>query len=78
MGCQHLDDIYELYLLGSTAREESAEISGHLERDCAYCLDHLREAAQVVYLLSLNSAAVRPGPRHKAELMRRVKKLKES
>lgn len=74
MGCQHLDDLYELYLLGSAAREESDEIGQHLETGCAYCVDHLREAAQMIYLLSLNSASVRPSPRHKAELMRRLKK----
>lgn len=77
MGCQHLDDIYELYLLGSVAAEESAEISGHVERNCLYCVDRLREALQVVYLLGLNSGAVPPSPKRKAELLRRVKKLKE-
>lgn len=74
MGCEHLDEYYELYLLGTISDGGCADVREHLERDCPYCLEHLREAALSVYLLSLPLRTVRPDPKRKAQLMRLLKK----
>ncbi len=74
MGCQHLDDIYELYLLGTLEPQEYAIVREHLERHCPYCLDHLREATQTIYLLTLLTRPARPDPKQKARLLQRLRK----
>ena len=71
---QHLDDIYELYLLGALGREESARVKEHLARACPSCLENLRDAALSVYLLCQAVPAVRPGAQHKSQLLRRLRK----
>ncbi len=74
MGCQHLDEIYELSLLGTFAGGASADLREHIVRGCAYCLEHLREAALTVYLLSQTARPARPDPKLKAQLLRRLRK----
>ncbi len=74
MGCQHLDDLYELYLLGALEVEESEAIAEHLARNCPYCLEHLREAAQTIHLITFLAPAGRPGQGLRARLLERVKK----
>jgi hypothetical protein len=72
MDCRYLDDVYELFLLGLLKSKEAAEISEHVERGCPYCLDHLREAAQSVYFLLSGAKPLKPGPRVKSDLLRRL------
>lgn len=74
MGCQHLDEYYELCLLGATSVEACGIIAEHAERGCPYCLAHLREAARTVYLLCRLAPDVRPRPRVKAQILRRLRK----
>jgi len=74
MGCQHLDDLYELCVLGTGFGPGFEEVRQHLEQGCPYCLARLREAAQVIYLLSQNVRPVRPSPKSRSELLRRLKK----
>ena len=74
MGCQYLDEIYELYLLGSLAEKESAEVCQHLKRGCVYCLERLREAVLTVYLLSLTARPARLDPKLKSQLLRHLHK----
>ncbi len=74
MGCQYLDEVYELYLLGTLEGEESAIVREHLERHCAYCLEHFREATQTVYLLTLLARPARLDPKAKARLLQRLRK----
>jgi anti-sigma factor RsiW len=71
MDNRHLDDVYELYLLGSLSAEEAARISEHLERGCPHCLAHLSDAARTVYALILlqpkaggETSVATPIPRH--------------
>lgn len=71
---EHLDELYELYLLGALGREDSASIREHVKQGCPRCLEQLREAALSVYLLCQASRPVRPGPQHKAQLLRRLRK----
>ncbi len=74
MGCQHLDEYYELCLLGATNVEACGLIREHVERQCPYCLARLREAARTVYLLCRLAPDVPPRPKSKAQLLRRLHK----
>ena len=74
MVCQHLEDYYELFLLGALADTVAEEIHSHLERGCAPCLDRVREAALTVYLLCLPPKGARPNPRLKAQLLHCLRK----
>ncbi len=74
MDCQHLDESYELFLLGTLPAREAAEVSEHVERGCSYCLGHLREAALTVYLLSQTARPARLDPKLKSRLLRGVGK----
>ena len=72
MGCQHLDEVYELWLLGALAGQSALDLREHLGRGCPQCLARVREAVETVYLLGLASKPARPHPRVKAELLRQV------
>lgn len=74
MGCEHLDEYYELYLLGAIAEGACFDIKEHLARECPYCLDRLREAAHSVYLLTLTTRPARLNPKLKSQLMKRIHK----
>ncbi len=74
MGCQYLDEVYELYLLGALEGEEATIVREHVERHCPYCLDHLREATLTIYLFTLLAPPARPGPKKKAQLLSRLRK----
>lgn len=74
MGCQHLEDLHELFLLGTLSEATAADLRDHLDRHCASCLERLREAAQTVYLLSLTAKTARPQPRLRSRLLRRLRK----
>ena len=71
---QHIGELYELYLLGALDREESAPIQEHVKQGCPRCLEELREAALSVYLLCQAVRPVRPGPQHKTQFLRRLRK----
>lgn len=53
MDSRHLEDVYELYLLGLLSAEESSSIAEHVGRSCPHCLARLREAARAVYAVLL-------------------------
>ena len=74
MGCQHLEDLYELFLLGTLAEASAAELHAHLETGCSTCRQRVREAALTVYLLSLGGKSSRPNPKLKAQLIQRLRK----
>ena len=74
MGCQHLEDLYELFLLGTLPAEECAIIREHVERECRNCLASLQEATQTLYLFSLMTRQARPSPSIKTRLLRGVRK----
>jgi predicted anti-sigma-YlaC factor YlaD len=69
MGCQHLEEIYELFLLGALSDQGAQELREHLARGCPHCRERIREAAETVYLLSLTSKPARPNPQVKTELL---------
>jgi len=74
MDCRHLEELYELYLLGTLPDESAADLSDHLTRGCAHCLERIREAAQTVYLLSLTARPARLDPKVKSQLLHRLHK----
>ncbi|PYV15153.1 MAG: hypothetical protein DMG21_15930 [Acidobacteria bacterium] len=74
MDCRHLDDFYELYVLGAADPDIAVEISRHLDNGCACCTSRLREAALNVYLVSTLVPSSRPGPKTRARLLSRLKK----
>jgi len=72
MGCHHLEELYELWLLGALSDKGSLDLADHVTRGCPHCLARLREAAETVYLLGLAPKPARPHPRVKSELLRRI------
>lgn len=77
MGCQHLGELYELFLLCAVSAEDYAKVHEHVERQCPCCLEQLREAALSVYFLSQVARPIRssrPDPRQKSQLLRRLRK----
>ena len=74
MDCRHLDESYELFLLGTLPAGEAAGLSEHVERGCTRCLAHLREAALVVYLLSQTARPARLDSGLKAQVLRHMGK----
>jgi hypothetical protein len=74
MGCQHLEDLYELFLLGTLSEDSAAELRAHLETGCPNCPQQVRDAALTVYLLSLGTKSGRPNPKLKSQLFQRLRK----
>jgi len=74
MGCQYLEDLYELYLLGTLGEEDSTALDGHLERGCPSCLEGLHEAALIICLLTQTVRPARLNSKHKSRLLRRLRK----
>lgn len=72
MGCQYLEELYELWLLGSLSERSASDLRDHMARGCPHCLERVREAAEMVYIFGLASKPARPHPRVKSELLRRV------
>lgn len=73
MVSQHLEDVYELYLLGALSSEEAVTIEGHMKRRCPECIEYLREAALSLYFLCLTPRPVRPAAQVKAQLLGRLR-----
>jgi hypothetical protein len=72
MGCQHLEELYELWLLGAISEPGSSDLRDHLARGCPHCLARIREATETIYLLGLAAKPTRPHPRVKSELLRQI------
>jgi len=72
MGCQHLEELYELWLLGALSEKGALDLPDHLRRGCPQCKARVREAAETIYLLGLAPKPARPHPRVKSELLRQI------
>ena len=72
MGCQHLEELYELWLLGALSEQGSMDLREHLARGCPHCLARVREATETVYLLGLAPKPARPHPRVKLKLLQQI------
>ena len=77
MGCQHLEELYELYLLGALDPEDADRVNEHVRRECPSCYQGLREAALAVYLLCQTADPARIPARsdslQKNQLLRRLR-----
>jgi hypothetical protein len=74
MVCPYLEDLWELYLLGVLSAEDAHTVSNHLATGCARCCEQMREAALTVTFLTQTGHTVRPDPKSKASLLRRLQK----
>ncbi len=74
MVCRNLEDVYELYLLGTVDGPESRDISEHLARGCPNCIHQLRDATLTIYLLGQTVKPARLNPKRKSRLLHRLKK----
>jgi hypothetical protein len=77
MVCQHLEELHELWLLGVVSGAGANDLPGHLARGCPNCLARMREASEIVYILSLRAKPLRPSPRIKAELFAKIPSPRE-
>ena len=74
MVCRNLDDLYELFVLGTLDGGDGREISEHVSRGCPNCIYQLREATLTLYLLAQTAKPARLNPKHKSHLLRALKK----
>jgi hypothetical protein len=72
MGCQHLEELHELWLLGALSEPSSRDLREHLARGCPQCLGRIREAAEMVYLLGVGAKPARPNARVKTDLLNQI------
>jgi hypothetical protein len=72
MGCRHLEDGYEIYLLGALDRGEQEELHQHVLEGCAACTSELREAAENLYWFLQSVSPVRPSAAMKSRLLHRL------
>ena len=72
MGCQHLEDGYEIYLLGALDRGEQEELHEHVLQGCVACTAELREAAENLYWFLQSVSPVRPSAAMKSRLLDRL------
>jgi hypothetical protein len=72
MDCRHLEDGYEIYLLGALDRGEYEELHQHVRQGCACCAEELREAAENLYWFLQNVSPVQPSAAMKSRLLQRL------
>jgi len=74
MVCRNLDDLYELFVLGTLDGGDGREIAEHVSRGCPTCIYQLREATLTLYLLAQTAKPARLKPKQKSHLLHRLKK----
>jgi hypothetical protein len=72
MDCRHLEDGYEIYLLGALDRGEHEELDQHIRQGCRSCTGELREAAENLYWFLQTVAPVQPSAAMKSRLLQRL------
>ncbi len=68
-----MDELYELYALGALEGDAANEIDAHLRDECAYCLEHVREALQLTSGLAALAEPVTPPQELRERVVGRVK-----
>src|SRR5262249_28716955 len=68
MNCNDLREHYELYALGVSEEPERSEIRAHLSRECAVCMEAIRQAREMAALLGGSAPPAQPA----ARLRRRI------
>ena len=72
MDCQYLENLYELFVLGSLEVSDAALGREHLNRQCPECLHGLRQAMLTLVALLQMAKPVRSNPKLKSRLMERI------
>ncbi len=67
-----MDELYELFVLGSLDRDEAAEIEKHLNENCTYCHARVREATQLAAAFSGLIDVVQPPDHLRARVLRSI------
>ena len=73
-----MDDLYELYVLGTLEPAEAAEIEEHVQTRCEYCLQHLQDALTVSAAMSGLAEEHAPPQRLRQRILASVKPEKRS
>ncbi|MGH9403367.1 MAG: hypothetical protein ACRD2P_14805 [Terriglobia bacterium] len=73
MDCRHLENTYELFLLGALGDAGAAKVQEHLDRDCPNCIDGLREATLALFALLQPANPVRSTPKQRSHFLQRLK-----
>jgi hypothetical protein len=63
-----MNELYELYVLGTLEPAQAAEMDGHVDTRCPYCLEHIQDATAVASAMSGMADDQRPP----ARLRRRI------
>ncbi len=73
-----MNEFYDLYALGVLEPELAAEIETHIDEECAYCLEHVREASTVIAALANVAEPVQPPHRLRERVLGSVRQPKRS
>ena len=73
MDCRHLEDLYELFVLGALPSEEDELVRDHLKRGCPTCQSGIHRSAVTIYAFLETCRPIRSTPRQKAHLLQRLK-----
>jgi len=73
-----MDGLYELYVLGVLESEAAVQIDEHLQDQCAYCLEHVREALQTAAAMSALAEPVNPPKVLRKRVLSSVRPAKRS
>lgn len=73
MDCRHLENLYELFVLGALPSEEDLLVREHLERGCTCCKEGIRQSAITVYALLETCNPIRSTPKQKTHLIQRLR-----
>ncbi|MGH9351837.1 MAG: hypothetical protein ACRD2G_06730 [Terriglobia bacterium] len=78
MDCRHLENIYELFLLGALGDADAGRVQGHLDRACPNCVEGLREATLTLFALLQPAKPVRSTPKQRAHFLQRLKETQRT
>ena len=73
-----MNDLYELYVLGTLEPVEAAEIEEHIGTRCEYCLQHLQDALTVTAAMNGLAESQSPPNRLRQRVLASVKPEKRS
>lgn len=78
MDCRHLENTYELFLLGAIGETDAARIQEHVDRACPNCIGGLREAALSLFALLQPVKPVLSTARQRSHFLQRLKEAQHA
>ncbi|MGH9655567.1 MAG: anti-sigma factor [Bryobacteraceae bacterium] len=67
-----MDELYELYVLGTLDAEQAVEIDAHVRDECPYCLEHIQKALATTAALSGLAEQRTPPPQLRSRVLANV------